>query len=82
MAKEKRIDENSNFVRIWAQIPKRTYERLQERIKKYELEMTMNEIMRTSIDLFINLCDGYVSKNFKNEKANENNEKGENKENA
>lgn len=81
MAKEKRIDENSNFVRIWAQIPKRTYQRLQERIKKYELEMTMNEIMRTSIDLFINLCDGYVSKNFKNEKANEN-EKGENKENA
>lgn len=81
MAKEKRIDENSNFVRIWAQIPKRTYQRLQERIKKYELEMTMNEIMRTSIDLFINLCDGYVNKNLKNEKANEN-EKGENKENA
>lgn len=82
MSKEKRIDENSNFVRIWAQIPKRTYDRLQERIRKYGLEMTMNEIMRTSIDLFIKLCDGYVNKNLKNEKANENNEKGENKENA
>ena len=78
MAKEKRIDENSNFVRIWAQIPKRTYDRLQERIRKYGLEMTMNEIMRTSIDLFINLCDGYVEKNLKNE----NKDKGENKENA
>ena len=55
------------FKRIWAVVPITTLERLDECIIKNKLEMTMNEIVRASLTLFIDAVNLQSQKSHKEE---------------